>query len=180
MKFLLLGAAASALVVAASVAQADQAPAAKPTYGSYGFDTKGMDLAVAPGDDFYLHANGGWAGATAIPADKSNYGAFNVLDDLSRERTKGILEAAKSDPASMIGIAYASYLDAAPVEAKGLTPIQPWLAKIQSIKDKRSYARLAAEAARAGIPGPFAFYVGQDDKDPDHYILNLRQGGLGS
>ena len=179
MKFLLFGAAASALILAASVAQADQAPAEKPTYGSYGFDTKGMDPAVAPGDDFYLHANGGWAKATPIPPDKSNYGAFNVLDDLSRERTKGILEAAKSDPASKIGIGYGSYLNAAPVEAKGLSPIQPWLAKIQSVTDKRSYARLAAEAARAGIVGPFAFHVGQDDKDPEHYILNLRQSGLG-
>lgn len=179
MKFLLLGAAASALVLAASVAQADQASTAKPTYGSYGFDTQGMDPAVAPGDDFYLHANGRWAKETPIPADKSNYGAFNVLDDLSRERTKGILEAARSDPASKIGIAYASYLDAASVEKKGLSPMQPWIAKIQAVRDKGDYARITAEAARAGIAGPFAFYVGQDDKDPEQYILNLRQAGLG-
>ncbi|HEX7741522.1 MAG TPA: M13-type metalloendopeptidase, partial [Sphingobium sp.] len=182
MKIILLGAAASALILGASIAQADQAQQAapaKPTYGSYGFDTKGMDPSVKPGDDFYLHANGGWAKATPIPADKSNYGAFNVLDDLSRERTKGILEAARSDPASKIGAAYASYLDAAAVEAKGLAPIKPWLARISAVKDKAAYAKIAAEAARAGIPGPFAFHVGQDDKNPDSYILNLRQGGLG-
>ncbi|WP_288452507.1 transaldolase [uncultured Microbacterium sp.] len=45
-----------------------------------------MDMSVKPGDDFYDYANGTWAKNTPIPADKSNYGAFNILDDLSRER----------------------------------------------------------------------------------------------
>ncbi|PJG48270.1 peptidase M13 [Sphingobium sp. LB126] len=187
MKYLLLGAAAVALVAGASVAQADQAqadrtqadPAAKPTYGSYGFDSAGMDKSVKPGDDFYDYANGTWAKNTPIPADKSNYGAFNTLDDLSRERTKAILDAAQADPDSKIGNAYASYLDAATVEKKGLAPAKPWLAKIKAVKDKASYAKLAAEAARAGIDGPFGFYVNQDDKDPETYILVLHQSGLG-
>ncbi|WP_176596835.1 MULTISPECIES: M13 family metallopeptidase [Sphingobium] len=192
MKYLLLGAAAVALAAGASVAQADQAqtdqtpadpaksdPAAKPTYGSYGFDSAGMDKSVKPGDDFYDYANGTWAKNTPIPADKSNYGAFNTLDDLSRERTKAILDAAQVDPNSKIGNAYASYLDAATVEKKGLAPAKPWLAKIKAVKDKASYAKLTAEAARAGIDGPFGFYVNQDDKDPETYILVLHQSGLG-
>ncbi|AJR24086.1 MULTISPECIES: M13 family metallopeptidase [Sphingobium] len=181
MKYLLLGAAAVALAAGASVAQTGQTtdPAAKPTYGSYGFDSAGMDRSVKPGDDFYDYANGSWAKNTPIPADKSNYGAFNTLDDLSRERTKAILDAAQGDPNSKIGNAYASYLDAATVEKKGLNPVKPWLAKIGAVKDKASYARLAAEAARAGIDGPFGFYVNQDDKDPETYILVLHQSGLG-
>src|SRR5690349_19405058 len=63
-------------------------PAPKPQYGTFGFDTAGMDTNVAPGDDFYEYANGTWAKNTPIPADKSNYGMFTVLDDLSRSRTK--------------------------------------------------------------------------------------------
>ncbi|AMK25074.1 MULTISPECIES: M13 family metallopeptidase [unclassified Sphingobium] len=187
MKYLLLGAAAVALVAGASVAQTDPAksdpvksdPAMKPTYGSYGFDSAGMDKSVKPGDDFYDHANGTWTKNTPIPADKSNYGAFNTLDDLSRERTKGILDAAQNDPNSKIGAAYASYLDAATVEARGLNPAKSWITKIKAVKDKASYAKLTAEAARAGIDGPFGFYVNQDDKDPETYILVLHQSGLG-
>ncbi|MBU0773788.1 MAG: M13 family peptidase, partial [Alphaproteobacteria bacterium] len=152
---------------------------AKPTYGSYGFDAAGMDPSVKPGDDFYLHANGTWAKNTPIPADKSNYGAFNTLDELSRARTRAILETAKDDPDSKIGAAYASYLDTAAVEAKGLAPIKPWLGEIKGVKDKAGYALVAAKAARAGISGPFRFYVGQDDKDPETYILSMSQGGLG-
>ncbi len=32
----------------------------KPQIGSFGFDTAGMDRSVAPGDNFYLFANGSW------------------------------------------------------------------------------------------------------------------------
>ena len=73
-------------------------PAAKPQLGNFGFDMAGMDTAVAPGDDFYAFANGTWARTTAIPADKSNYGMFTALDDLSKERTRLILEEAKNGP----------------------------------------------------------------------------------
>ncbi len=47
-----------------------------------------MDRSIKPGDDFYAYTNGTWAKNTAIPADESNYGAFNVLQDLSRERAR--------------------------------------------------------------------------------------------
>ena len=70
---------------APGAAPAAAAPAApKPEYGTFGFDTAGMDKSIAPGDDFYEFANGTWAKNTPIPADKSNYGMFNVLDDLSQ------------------------------------------------------------------------------------------------
>lgn len=199
MKLSLLCAAVSALALGAPAARADEAapagaapvpastpssaakPAAGtgPTYGAYGFDTAGMDLSVKPGDDFYRYANGTWARTTPIPADKSNYGAFNVLDDLSQQRTRTILEAAQTDPASKIGAAYASFMDEAAVEAKGLSPLKPWLDAVAAADTRAAYVGLVAQAARAGIAGPFVHYVGQDDKDPNRYVLSLAQGGLG-
>ena len=160
-----------------AAAPATSAPA-KPQIGDFGFDLTGMDKSVQPGDDFYAYANGTWAKNTAIPADKSNYGMFTALADLSQKRTQEILEAAKADPNSMIGRAYASYLDSAAVEAKGLAPIQPWLAKIRSV-DKAGLAALLAEADRSGVAHFFGGYVGQDDKNPDVYIYTIGQGGIG-
>jgi putative endopeptidase len=151
----------------------------KPQYGDFGFDEAGMDKSVAPGDNFYAFGNGTWAKNTPIPNDKSNYGSFNLLDDLSHNRTHDILEGAKGDPNSKIGIAYATYLDTATIEAKGLAPIQPWLNQIHGLKSKAGYPALLAAAARDGIRGPFGAYVGQDDKNPDVYVLNLNQSGLG-
>src|SRR3546814_16665999 len=74
---------------------------------------------------------------------------FTALADLSQTRTREILDVAKGDPNSMIGRAYASYLDAAAIEAKGLAPIEPWLNKIRAV-DKAGLAKLLAEAARSG------------------------------
>ena len=157
----------------------DPAPVPKAQFGTFGFDNAGMDTSVAPGDDFYLYANGNWAKNTPIPPDKSNFGAFTVLQDLSRQRVRDILEAAKEDPASRIGMAYASFLDEAGVEAKGLTPITPWLDKVRALKSRGNYAELEAEAARNGIGGLFSGGVTQDDRNTDVYIVALSQAGLG-
>ncbi|RYE59992.1 MAG: M13 family peptidase [Hyphomicrobiales bacterium] len=151
----------------------------KPTFGTYGFDTAGMDTSIAAGDDFYGYANGTWAKNTPIPADKSNYGAFNLLADLSQERTQGILKEAQNDPNSKIGITYATYLDTATIDAKGLAPIKPWLDQISGVKAKSGLAALYAQADRNGVGVPFGSYVGQDDKEPEVYALFLGQRGLG-
>lgn len=150
-----------------------------PEIGTFGFDEQGMDRTIKPGDDFYGFANGTWAQNTEIPSDKSNYGMFTALADLSQERVRGLLDEAMTDPDSKIGRAYASYLDEAAVEAKGLEPIMPWLNQIDAVDDKEAYAMLLVDAAKNGVRGPVAGFVGQDDKDPETYIFNVYQGGLG-
>lgn len=152
--------------------------AGKPQIGSYGFDEAGMDRTIAPGDDFYGYANGTWAKTTAIPADKASFGAFDTLADLSRDRTRGILEAAAKTRGSKIGTAYATYLDTAGIEKRGLAPIKPWFAEIKAAT-KASYAALVAKAARQGVGTPFGTGVGQDAKNPELYIVGIRQAGLG-
>jgi len=176
--FALLAATALGGIAVAQQTIAAAPAAGKPTFGTFGMDTAGMDKAVAPGDNFYTFANGTWAKNTPIPADKSNYGAFNLLSDLSDERTKGILEGVANDPKSKIGVAYSTYLDRTAIDAKGMAPIQPWLGKIKAAT-KSGYPALLAEAGRAGIGGPFAAYVGQDDKNPEVYALGISQSGLG-
>src|SRR6266496_950178 len=59
------------------------APANAKRYGTWGFDLEGMDRTVKPGDDFFGYVNGHWAATTQIPTDKTAYGAFAVLGDLS-------------------------------------------------------------------------------------------------
>jgi putative endopeptidase len=154
-------------------------PAPKPQYGTFGFDTAGMDTSIVPGNDFYGYANGTWAKNTPIPADKSNYGSFNILDDLSRERTRGIIEEQAKDPNSRIGNAYASFMDTAALETKGLTGFEPWLSKVRGLPTKKNLADLYAEADQLSIDSPFGMFVGQDDKAPEQYALNVFQAGLG-
>jgi putative endopeptidase len=154
-------------------------PSPKSQIGTFGFDTRGMDTTVVPGNDFYEFANGVWARNTPIPADRSNYGMFTLLDDLSKERTRKIIEEQAGGEASKIGAAYASFMYEAAIEAKGLAPFQPWLNDVRGLSSRDRYETLLARAERMGISGPFGMYVGVDDKQNTQYGLFLYQSGLG-
>ncbi len=186
---LLIAAALSTTAVAAIAQDHSQhaghiapAPAAapnKPEIGDFGFDMAGRDASVAPGDDFYDYANGTWDKNTQIPADRSSYGMFHRLQDLSRERTRTILDEQVKVAGSKSGDFYASFLDEAGVNAKGVTPVKPWIAAIQGATSKGALAAEAGKLQRAGVPGLFSMYVNQDDKNPENYVLQMSQGGLG-
>ncbi len=168
------GAPATTLLAAAQATAPGRAQ-----YGTFGFDSAGMDRSVQPGDDFFEYANGTWIKNNQIPADKSRYGMFNVLDDLSRERTRTIINEQSKDPNSKIGNAYASFMDEQAIEAKGLTPLNPWLNRIKATRGKTGLPALYAEADRIGVNIPVRMFVGQDRKASDRYAINMSQSGLG-
>ena len=151
----------------------------KPQIGAFGFDAAGMDRAVKPGDDFYAFANGNWAKTTPIPADRSNYGMFNVLEDLSNERMRGIIEESAKTSGSKIGDLYGSFMDVDAVEGKGFAPVKPQLAAIKGIATRAAFAKAMGEALRTGTSGPIAAGVSVDDKDLDVTVVQVAQSGLG-
>jgi putative endopeptidase len=179
----LLAAASLSVIAISSPAFAQEKAAAEkqngPQLGTFGFDTSGMDKSVDPGDDFYTYASGKWAERTEIPADKSNYGMFTALDDLSKERVRSVLDAQKDVKGSKVGDTYASYIDEATVEKLGMKPVQPWIAKIRGVKSKAAFEKLLPIAARNGVGSLFGGYVGQDDKNPESYIFQIYPSGLG-
>ena len=52
----------------------------------------GMDLSVRIQDDLFGHVNGTWLATTEIPSDRSAWGPFVSLADLSEQRVRGIIE----------------------------------------------------------------------------------------
>ena len=151
--------------------------AAQPQIGAFGFDLVGMDRSVDPGDNFYRFANGEWERVTEIPADRSNYGMFTLLDDLSKQRSRAILEEAAPD--SRIGAFYVSFMDEAAVNAAGLAPIRPLIEEIEGIGSREAWATELGQLFRQGITGPFGGYVATDDRIPTEMIMRLTQSGLG-
>ena len=149
-----------------------------PKIGSYGFDTEGMDTSVSAGDDFFEYANGAWAKKTEIPDDKSNYGMFTALADLSSQRVKDVLEAEK-DSGTKAGNAYKSYIDTDKVEQLGMKPVKPMLDSIRAISSKAEYQAVLPKLGRDGVGLLFAGFVGQDDKDPEQHIFQIFQAGTG-
>lgn len=160
-----------------------------------GIDTAGMDKAVKPGDDFNLYANGGWLKATPIPGDKSSYGIFSILADDTRKRLLGIIEESEKAGApadsdtGKVGAYYASFMDEAGIEAKGMAPVKPALDEIAAIQDRAGLARRLGSQLRADVdalnntnfetPNLFGIWVTQGLTDPEHSYPYLLQGGLG-
>jgi hypothetical protein len=98
--------AAAALLVTVSVQAAKPvapAPAAQPAPPApaplvSGLDLAGFDRSVRPQDDLYRFAGGGWLARTEIPADRSNYGTFLILDDQAREEVRKLIVATSQQP----------------------------------------------------------------------------------
>jgi putative endopeptidase len=172
------GVAASAQAPVGNVQQAGHARS-RPELGTFGFDMAGMDRAVQPGDSFYMHANGNWERTTDIPADQANYGMFTRLADISRERTRAIVEEASRQPGNKIGDLYSSFMDEAAIERAGLTPLQPQIQRIRAISDRTAFAREAGTLLREGVGGPFGGGVTTDNRNPTQMAVRLGQSGLG-
>ncbi|MGZ8998063.1 MAG: M13 family peptidase, partial [Allosphingosinicella sp.] len=172
---------------AASTPKAGAASAAsrKPQLGTWGFDTAGMDRSVKPGDNFFDFANGHWARNTQIPADRSSWGGFGVLVDLSDQRTRTIIQDAASSNgapgsnARKVGDFYASFMDEAAVEAKGTAPLKPLLDRVAAIGNAQDLARAFGALGQYGVQAPVGGQVEQDLKNNSRYAVYVGQGGLG-
>ncbi len=176
---------ASALGLLALAVPAVAADSSKPDIGSFGFDVAGMDRTTRAGDDFVTHTSGTYLKTLEIPADKTSFGMFTKLRDLSQERTRTIIEKAAAsagapgNEAQKVGDFYASFMDEAAIEAKGIAPIKPELDKIAAIADKTQLAAMFGRFSRIGVSTPIGVGVGPDRKNPDAFQVGASQGGLG-
>jgi predicted metalloendopeptidase len=139
-----------------------------------------FDKSVRPQDDFYQ-----WLASTQIPADRSNYGTFTLLEEGAERDLHAILEEAsragapKGSDTQKIGDYYASFMDEATVERLGLTPLADEFARIDAIKTPRDVASYVGHAQRIFVAHPFVLFVAIDEKNSEQYIANLFQTGLG-
>jgi len=175
-----------------AAATATPVASARPQLGSFGFDVSGMDRSVAAGDNFFDFANGQWVQRTAIPADRSSYGSFNIIYEKTLGDTRAILEEAtraSDGEARRIGDYYAAFMDEAGIEARGVAPLQPQLQAIAGIGDRQALARALGASLRADVdllnathfytPHLFGLWVSVDLLQPDRNVPYLVQGGLG-
>ncbi|HVJ85566.1 MAG TPA: M13 family metallopeptidase [Caulifigura sp.] len=151
-----------------------------------GIDKSGFDTAVRPQDNFFLYVNGGWIAKTEIPADKSNWGSFNILREQSDKHQREIIEklaAEKNLPAGSekkkISDLYSSLMDEALANKLGATPVKPELEKIDAIKSIGDFVKLVAELEESGVAGPLVTSVGVDSHNSLEYAVFVRQAGLG-
>ena len=199
MKRILLSAAAALALTAAAGAfamayAADAAPAAAatpaadptvaPRMGPWGFDLSGMDRKVAPGDNFVRYATGTYLDTLTIPSDRTSWGSFNALAELSNARTQAIIDRASATKgatgeAQQIGALYNSFMDEARLDALGAKPLAADFSRIKGATTREAQAELMGRTQGAFGGSFFGSYIWQDAKAPTRYAAYVSQSGLG-
>lgn len=165
-----------------SVSAASSAPAAMPVVGTWGVDMTAHDATVKPGDDFFDYVNGAWAKRTTIAPDRTFVGIDSVLNDENDRKVRAIVEEMAKNPKAsgpsgqQIGDYYATWMDEAAIEAQGTTPLQPWLARVDAVKDKTG---LIALFATQEYTAPMGIGTIADPANPKQYVAYVGQTGLG-
>ncbi|HQR20885.1 MAG TPA: M13 family metallopeptidase [Burkholderiaceae bacterium] len=149
-------------------------------------DLSGLGAVAAACTDFDDYVNGAWKQATPIPADRARIGSFDTLRDESRLTVIRALAGAARDPAlldtpgkRLAEAFYASGMDVAAVERRGLASVRPLLSRIDRLDDRAQLPALLGALARYGIDAPLRAGVAPDAKDRRRYIVGVDQGGLG-
>jgi putative endopeptidase len=150
------------------------------------FDQRSMNLSVKPGDDFYEYVNGAWIKSHIVPADKSRYGEFEIVNDRTFDRVKEIVESAanntsalKENPEQKIGKFYFMGMDTATLEKQHLDPIKDELKKIDNITNISDVQDVSMQMMDYGMDPFFSMYAEPNKKKSTIMIATLTQGGLG-
>ncbi len=149
-------------------------------------DLSAMDTTVNPADNFFEYANGTWMQNTEIPASKTGWGSFYVVDDLARSNMHAILDSCltlndtkKGTPVQQIADLYKSYMDTVAIEKAGITPLQPILARINAVTTSKGVVDEVITEFTKGDGTMFSAYISPDDKNSNVERVHFDQGGLG-
>ncbi|SHG42553.1 endothelin-converting enzyme/putative endopeptidase [Flavobacterium segetis] len=151
-----------------------------------GINIANIDKKVRPNDDFFRYVNGIWLDKTEIPSDRTSWGSFNELlkktdkdaMDILKEASKNPKYKADTDQGKAINL-FKTILDTVARNKNGITPLQPYLAKIDAIKNTKDLEKVLIEMEPIGGIGFFGLYVGADDKDSNKNSVFLGTGELG-
>ncbi len=160
-----------------------------------GIQTSWMDTSVAPGDDFYSYADGGWMKTAEIPADRSSIGGFYIADQLREKNTKALFDeilkakAAGNTDEGRIANYYNAYVNTDAIDRAGLAPAKADLDVIAGIADKKQLSAAIGGTLRADTDplnatnfqteNLFGIFVTQGLNTPGEQLPYLMQGGIG-
>lgn len=162
--------------------QAQNVPATKEP----GINVSFMDTKVKPGDDFFRFVNGTWFDKTEIPSDKTSWGSFNELrkktdiDALTilKEAAKNPKYKSNTDQGKAVNL-YKTIMDTVGRNKRGLSPLKPYLAKINAIKNSKDLQALLIEMEPYGGIGFIGVGVDADAKNSNRNVISIGPGGLG-
>ncbi|ASZ12342.1 M13 family metallopeptidase [Chitinophaga pendula] len=141
-----------------------------------------LDTTVAPGDDFFSYANGGWIKKNPIPDEYSSWGIGQLVQEELYTRLLTINEHAVKDPkdpvAKKIAAFWKSGMDSATQQRDGMKPLTEDLSAIDAAT---TLPQIIDLMGRNYVQNSvfFGAYIGQDSKNSEQMAYHLYQGGLG-
>ncbi|MBM4280700.1 MAG: peptidase [Deltaproteobacteria bacterium] len=143
-----------------------------------------LDDATPACVDLAGHVNRRWLDENPLPGDRTTWGAFEVLDERSKAVQRQLVEqaAAVADAdgvVKLVGDLWATGMDEAAIEARGLAPLQSRLAAIDALQDGAAIAAFLRTSHARGEAFVFDFSAEPDFKDSSRNIAYVTQGGLG-
>ena len=145
-----------------------------------GVRPENLDTTVAPNQDFYAFACGGWMKNNPLPDEYSRFGSFDQLALNNMEQVNGLITdlAAETNEhgsvAQKIGDLYNLCMDTARRNQEGVQPVLPTISEVHAISDR---SQLSAALGGAMEYGLWALYVEADAMNSSMNILNEAQAG---
>jgi predicted metalloendopeptidase len=151
-----------------------------------GINTSYMDKTVKPSDNFFRYVNGSWLDKTEIPADKTTWGSFNELRkktdkdalEILAEASKNPIYKSNTDQGKAINL-YKTIMDTVGRNKQGLSPLKPYLAKINAVKNTKDLEALMIEMDAIGGVGFVGVGIGSDAKNSNRNVINVGPGSVG-
>jgi len=135
-------------------------------------------------DDFYTFVNKKWLDETILPADKSRYGTFNILDDNTKDKLKKLIEQSinyRNTNYEKIGILYEQGLKKTDTDYKREFKLINNILNHIDLSDSTEmlFDNIITMETKISIITPFTKYISSDFDDSSMNILYLSSGGLG-